>query len=290
MAINALGVTRPGAVMPRGLNYQSNLLFHLRAADCLIGHDPTESVLRALTGEAATFTRASAGGMTRDALGYLHQWGTGVPRIQMYDVDADGSYYEEPGILLEGERENGFTKSIELDDAAWTKTRATASANATDAPDRTTTADKLVEDGTASATHIFTRTTPALTDNTQQSFSLFAKDAGRSEIQIELLQKDNTVATVWFDLSAGTVGTAAGDAVGLVEKYADGWYRCMIMADSASGATPPAITVYMGSGSETSTYDGDSASGVYIWGMQFEVDKAFPSSFILTAASTVERV
>ena len=291
MTTPASGATRPGAPLPRQLNYESKTLFHLRAADVLLGHDPTESIARAITGEDPTFTRATAGGYTRDSLGYLRQWGQGVLRLQMYDIDGDG-YWEEPGILLEGARTNGFTKSIELDDVAWTKVRAScagAAIDAIDAPDRTLTADKLVEDATAASTHTVSRDTPALTDDTQQSFSAFAKAAGRSEIRIRLVQKDGTDADVWFDLSAGTVGTEAGGAIGLIEKYADDWYRCMIMADSANGGTTPSIVIRLGSGGEDDSYDGDGASGVYLWGQQFEVDAAFPSSFILTAGSTVAR-
>ena len=122
-----------------------------------------------------------------------------------------------------------------------------------------------------------------------KTFSLFAKAAGRNEIHILLAQKDGSFASVWFDLSTGTVGTAVGDAVGLIEKYADGWFRCMFMADSATGGTTPSVIIRLGSGSETQTYDGDGASGVYFWGMQFEVDAAFPSSFNITAASTTAR-
>ncbi len=292
MAIAALGTTRPGAPLPRQLNYESDLLFHLRAADLLLGHDPSEDIARSLTGEdPAAFTRASAGGYTRDSLGRLRQWGKGIPRIKMFDLDGDG-YWEEPGLLLEGARTNGFTKSIELDDGAWTKTRSSCAGggavNVTDAPDRTATADKLVEDGTAASTHFFTRNSPALTDNTQQSFSLFAKAAERTEILIQFLEQDGNVASVWFDLSAGTVGTET-DAVGLIEKYADGWYRCMIVVDSDAGGSTPAVTVFLGEGSETNSYDGDGASGAYFWGMQFEVDQPFPSSFLLTAASTTAR-
>jgi hypothetical protein len=285
------GVTRPGVVLPRQLNYESKLLFHLRAADLLLGHDPLEDVAQAITGEDPTFSRTTAGGYTRDALGFLRQWGKGVPRLKCFDLDGDG-YWEEPGVLLEGQRENGFTKSIELDDGAWGKVRSScagAAVDAIEAPDGTATADKLVEDGTASSSHTFQRNTPALTDNTQQSFSLFAKASGRSEFQIELVQKDGTGATAWFDLSAGTVGTEAGGAVGLIEKYADGWYRCMIMADSAAGGSTPVIVIRMGSGGEDLSYSGDGASGIYFWGMQFEVDAAFPSSFILTAGAAVTR-
>lgn len=286
------GVTRPGAPLPRQLNYESDLLFHLRAADLLIGYDPTENVARAITSEAATFARTSAGGYCRDALGFLQPWGQGVPRIKMFDLDSDG-YYETPGLMLEGARENAFTKSTELDDGAWTKLRATCAgageADAIEAPDGTVTADKLVEDGTAANTHGFFRNTPALTNDTQQSFSLFAKAAERSEIELILTQKDATQAIVWFDLDDGVVGTESGGAVGLIEAYADGWYRCMMMADSDAGGTAPVVSVNLGEGGETDTYDGDGASGAYFWGMQFEVDDAFPSEFIKTLAAAVTR-
>ncbi len=290
MTITAKGVTRPGAPLPRQLNYESDLLFHLRAADLLLGWDPTEDVARAITSEDPTFARTTAGGYTRDALGFLQPWGKGVPRLHMYDLDGDG-YWETPGLMLEGQRENGYTKSIELDDGAWTKIRSScggAAIDAIEAPDGTATADKLVEDGTGADSHFFTRVTPALSNDTQQSFGLFAKAAERSEIELVVFGKDAGVRSVWFDLDAGTIGTET-NAVGLIEKYADGWYRCMIMADSSNGGSTPAIQVFLGEGSENATYDGDGASGVYIWGIQFEVDAAFPSSFILTAAAAVTR-
>ena len=187
---------------------------------------------------------------------------------------------------------NSFTYSEELDNAAWTKTRCSVTTNAATAPDNLVTGDKLVEDGTAGTTHLFSRNTPALTNDTQQSFSLLAKAAERTEILIQFAQKDGTNANAWFDLAAGTAGTVAGGAVGLIEKHADSWYRCMATYDSASGGTTPTVQVFLGSGSETVSYNGDAASGVYIWGMDFEVDEAFPSPYIPTVASavTVDRV
>lgn len=235
---------------------------------------------------AQTFTRSSTGSYI-DRDGEIKLAESGLQRINMVDLGTDG-IRETPTFLLEDTRTNGFTRSEELDNAAWTKIRATVSANATTAPDGKTTADKLVEDGTASNTHVFRRNTPTLTDDTQQPWSVFAKAAGRSEIRLTLLQKDGTSAMVWFDLSAGTVGTET-DAVGLIDPLGDDWYRCMITADSANGGTTPLAQVNLGSGSETESYNGDSSSGVYFWGMQFEVDKAFPSSYIATAGSTVAR-
>lgn len=235
-----------------------------------------------------TFTRAAPPASYRDAGGEVKLAEIDALRVNMLDLDVAG-VFDLPAIGLEDTRTNGFTRSEELDNAAWTKTRATVTINATTAPDGKTTADKLVEDGTAADTHLFSRLTPALTDNTLQSFGLFAKAAGRSEIQVEIGQKDGTTASVWFNLDTGVIGTATGGAVGFIDKHADGWYRCSISADSASGATPPRIDVRMGSGGETNTYNGDSTSGVHFWGMQFEVDKSFPSSYIATLGSTVTR-
>ncbi len=234
-----------------------------------------------------TFSRASIGSYV-DANGEVKLAEIDALRIDMLDLDVAGTF-DTPALVLEGARTNAFTKSEELDDAAYTKTRATVSANAVAAPDGKTTADKLVEDGTASSTHEFKRNTPTLTDDTQQSFSVFAKAAERSEIRIELIQKDNTIANAWFDLSAGTVGTTTGGGVGLIRRYGEDWYRCTLVADSANGGTTPVIFVELGSGSETAVYNGDSSSGAYLWGMQFETDKPFPSSYRATAGSTVTR-
>lgn len=237
-----------------------------------------------------TFTRASTGTYI-DANGEVKLAEIDALRIDMVDLDGDG-IRETPAFLLEDTRTNGFTRSEELNDAAWTKTRATVSANTLTAPDGLVTADKLVEDATPSDTHHFERNTPALTDNTDQSFSLFARADERDEIRILLAQKDGTNADVWLDLSAGTVGTESGGATGIIEARgteAIPWYRCTLIADSASGGTTPKIVVQLGSGSETEVYNGDGSSGLFIWGMQFGVDKAFPSSYIATAGSTVTR-
>ena len=238
---------------------------------------------------AQTFTRASTGSYI-DRDGEVKLAESGLQRIDMVDLDGDG-IRETPAFLLEDARTNGFTYSEQLDNGVWVKTRASCSGgaiNATTAPDGNTTADKLVEDGTPSSTHVISRNTPALTNDTQQSWSVFAKAAERSEVMLRMDQKDGSQATAWFDLSAGTAGTTS-DATSQIEAYGDGWYCCTLMADSTSGGATPAAYVYLGSGSETNSYNGDGSSGVYLWGVDFEVDKASPSSYIATAGSTVAR-
>lgn len=264
------------------LYHGSAVLFSYRAGGSL---EASSSFGRVTSSSApATYADISVGG----GLGNLSTAGSNQARVHWMSTALNTGPRSLPTLLMEGTRSNDFTKSEELDDAVWTKTRATVTADATNAPDGTATADKLVEDATAAATHEFSRNTPALTDDTQQSYSLFAKAAERTEIKIVCLQKDGTSASAWFDLSAGTVGTLA-DADGLIEKYTDGWYRCILIYDSSNGGSTPSVVVRMGSGSETSSYSGDAASGIYVWGNQFEVDGAVSSSYMPTDTATTTR-
>jgi hypothetical protein len=237
---------------------------------------------RTATWEEATetHTRASDGSyIERD--GVLKSADTNVPRVEWIDTDADGTR-DTPTLLLEGARTNDFTYSEQLDNAAWTKTRTSIGAIDTiTAPDGYLTAEKLIEDSSPSTNHVLVRNTPAMTDDTDQAVSLYAKAGERTEIRVLLYDKAAVERHVWFDLSAGTVGTETS-ATGTIEDVGDGWYRCGIVANSNNGGNQPEVYTYLGSGSETVVYSGDGASGCYLWGYQFETDKPFVSSYIST--------
>ena len=182
--------------------------------------------------------------------------------------------------LLEAQRSNGWTYSEELDNAVWTKTRSSISADDLAGPDGYTTADKLVEDGTAASTHSLDRDLPALTNDTDTTITVFAAADERDEVKLEFTDKANAQKSVWFDLAAGTVGTET-NATGRIEKVSVG-YRLEMVVDSDSGATTPSLDIQMGSGSETQSYNGDGSSGLHLWGIQPEVDQLFASSYIPT--------
>lgn len=201
------------------------------------------------------------------------------------------AHYEDGdrATLLELSRTNGWTYSERIDNAAWSKTRVTVSANAATAPDGAATADKVVEDTTASATHYVTRSTPTLTDNADQPPAIFAKAAGRSWIWISTSDKGGTSRTTWVNLATGEVGTTdAGHTVRTTE-LADGWWRIEVRFNAATGASSPYYRVGLAPADNSTSYTGDGSSGVYLWGAQFETDKAFASSYIQTVASTVTR-
>ena len=88
-----------------------------------------------------TFTRSTTGSYYNSA-GVLSTAAINAPRF-----DYDPVTLESVGLLIEESRTNLLTYSEQFDNAVWTKSNASITANAIIAPDGTLTADKLVEDG-----------------------------------------------------------------------------------------------------------------------------------------------
>lgn len=160
-------------------------------------------------------------------------------------------------------------RSDEIDNASWTKTRTTVSANADTAPDGTATADRLIEDGTASNTHIafqsgITRAT-GITDLC--SYAYVRRAVGTRNFELIVGNDFTNYVRATFDLGSlatnvGNVGTAT-DGRAFIRDAGGGWYFCAVVGRMAS-ATTCAIQLGMLSGS-SSSYSGDSTSALSIW-------------------------
>lgn len=169
---------------------------------------------------------------------------------------------------------NLLTFSEQFDNAAWTKTRSSITANTTAAPDGTTTADKLVEDTTASSTH-FTRQTYTGSLITL-TFSVYAKASERTKVNLQISNIFNDAVAATFDLSTGTVSAATSSNIDYTNPSAailsvgNGWYRCSITATKGNVNTTNGCSVDLNNGS-TTIYTGDGTSGAFIWGAQLEL-------------------
>ena len=162
-------------------------------------------------------------------------------------------------------RANLLTYSEQFDNVAWGKTGSTVTANATTAPDGTTTADKLVED-TSTGQH---RVLQAITvsSGVAYAYSIYVKANTRSRISIF----DNSSASdteCIFDLSNGTVVRQGAAATAIITSVGSGWYRCTTV--STPSATTFSATARLVSTGTTSSYTGDGTSGLFIWGAQVE--------------------
>lgn len=190
----------------------------------------------------------------------------------------------------------------------WVTSEVTVGASAT-APDRTSTADKIVEsvnnsEHFLSAGFIYDGLTIEIKADmtaTRFRYSVFAKAGERTRVVISLVDSVyNSYPSVGgpgrggckavFDLAGGQVAVAA-TAFGhgftaeseSIESYGNGWYRCTIVVTVGALylAIPFIINAKVGidAGSgvapENSTYAGNGTSGLYVWRANCLPDGAF---------------
>ncbi|MBO9377660.1 hypothetical protein GG804_12860 [Sphingomonas histidinilytica] len=190
-------------------------------------------------------------------------------------IDASGKLTYAPANL--------FTSSQDAADAAWTKSNLTISADADYAPDGTLTADKLVEASTNTEHYILQA---AGTVGLMEVFSVYAKPAGRDWICLRM--GGGGSATAYFNVATGTVGLVYGTGtVATIEAAANGYYRCSVKGRRLSTA---ANSVFCASGNGTVSYNGDGASGLYVWGMQLEPISYQPSAraYLMTTTAAYQ--
>jgi hypothetical protein len=196
------------------------------------------------------------------------------------------------GLLIEEQRTNLLTHSEQFNNNAdWTKVRASITANTTVSPDGTLDGDKLVEDSSASTTHILRPTaTFSVTSGASYTFSILAKAAERTQIQLSFGTDGSafTLTQAIFTLSGSGTATANGGSPNpTITSVGNGWFRCSINAVATATTSLAVLRLFLVNGG-TDTYTGDGTSGLYIWGAQLEAG-AFPTSYIPTVASQVTR-
>jgi hypothetical protein len=231
-----------------------------------------------------TFTRATTATFT-GSNGLIQTAAIDAPRF-----DYNPTTLAPLGLLIEEQRTNLLTYSEQFDNAAWTKTRSSITADATTSPDGTVDADKLVEDTDNNSHHVGVNF--SFTSGTTYTISVYAKAAERPSLQIALTNPafGSTVIGA-FDLlnglSTGSGGTGRSQTITPIGNQ---WYRCSLTISATATATS-AVRFYIAStysAASVSSYTGDGTSGIYIWGAQLEAG-AFPTSYIPTVASQVTR-
>jgi hypothetical protein len=175
-------------------------------------------------------------------------------------------------------------RSEEFDDAAWTKTNSTITADTIVAPDGTLTGDKLVEN-TATSEHTAAQNFTFVSGTTYTK-SVYVKKAERTLVRIGAGNPLTWGAAAVFDLSSG-VATSVTAGTATIQPVGNDWYRLTVTGIAlASAAT--GVSIRLVSTGTTINYTGDGYSGIYVWGAQLE-SSGFSSSYIKTEASQVTR-
>ncbi|NDB60957.1 hypothetical protein EB001_21305 [bacterium] len=174
---------------------------------------------------------------------------------------------------------NTITYSQNLENAAWTKERATAGPNRLMAPDGTPTADKLYEDTTASNTH-----RAYIQSGTLTCYSVYAKAGERSAFALEAWNS-STAKYCYVNLATGTV-ISGSDTNATVTSVGNGWYRCSVTNVGTGSGGSTALYLMNGTTAGVLTYNGDGSSGMYFWGAQIEATTAgVPGPYLSTNGS-----
>jgi hypothetical protein len=228
---------------------------------------------------ATTATRVNSAGL-------IESMANNVPRLDYTDGTC-------PSLLVEPQRTNLLTYSEQFDNAAWTKSNTTISANAITAPDGTLTADKLVPSAVLSPYKEIWQNVSTTTGQ-PYTFSIFAKAGEYTYLQ--LIGNGTGFGSFAFnvDLSTGleTYYDSTGSTVnsrGII-NYGNGWYKVFISVNAISTSSNRIAPQVIPAGNSVRgvSWTPDGTSGLYLWGAQVEVG-SYATSYIPTTSAAVTR-
>jgi hypothetical protein len=168
----------------------------------------------------------------------------------------------EKGMWLGEARTNIATYSQAF--ASWTQVATVTDSDATTAPDGTTTADKLSDDGSTNGRH-YVRQILGPEDGNDYTTSVYAKAGTTDWIGVGLNIGGGVSHGAFFNLGDGTLGTVSAPAYAQMEDAGDGWYRCSVTEPWGGGSDR--CDVVLADSDEGSSYDASSTSYyAYVWG------------------------
>ena len=217
--------------------------------------------------------------------GYLYEVPADQPALEYY---SDGTFR---GALVEPQSINLCKQSEDIG-TIWAKSNdTTVTTNAANAPDGTSTADKLGDDGATGTGNVWVSQAITVSVNTKYTASVFLKSDGLS---FALLQADGydgiAQANQFFGLSgAGSTGTGTNLDDSRIEAYPNGWYRCSITWTQGAADTSFTFRVWVANSISSLTVDLDGTSSIFVWGTQVE-ESPIATSYIPTTTGAVTRL
>ena len=222
-----------------------------------------------------TFTRSGNTATRVNSSGFIEGINADLPRFDFNPITLACK-----GLLIEESRINLclYSDDLQSSTGVWGLTSCTSTANDVDGPDGTLSAEKLT------ATGSFPRLAQTITlaDNTNYTMSIFVKKGDAYVFSLFATNKANTTTQTFFDVDAGTVTSGTGT----ITPYKNGFYRCTMTFNSASGGTTPVLRFVNNAQGVTGGWSGSNY--LYAYGGQFEAG-AFATSYIPTTSAALTR-
>lgn len=226
--------------------------------------------LKPTNGDADLATVRNSLASRRDSSGNIVSVAQDIPRPNTrYGYSCPRQLFEFAGTT------NSLLRSEEVDNASWTKTNCTITANATTGPDGTSTADAMFETVT-SGQHRIEQAIVKTSSTTAWSFSFYIKANGRDWIYVSMRNGSNIINR-WFNITTGTRGSTSSSGAspytnvsGSILDAGNGWYQVeMTGTPNSTLAMTVLIATSTGNG-VTTDFAGDTSKGYYVWGLQLE--------------------
>ena len=229
-----------------------------------------------------TFTRDSIGTYVGEN-GLVKYASNNVPRF-----DHNPTTGESLGLLIEESRSNSWTYSQPTSAASFGSS-ATKTFNAATAPNGKTEAFRITHNGSSGNSNW--RATRSITFGANSMvLSVWAKgDGGNNYFTWSFQNLGGAIVRAGFKLEGdgetSIITNGNGGHTLKIEKYPDGWYRCIIIGNTQSSGGTTQFLYTVSSYSESHSVSGGS---VLLWGFQLEAG-SFATSYIPTSGSTVTR-
>lgn len=233
----------------------------------------------AVSATGLTFTRsytANAATVQTGAMTVVLDIPVNTPRI--------GNAGYGRGLCFEPPRTNQAQYANQQSTSPWGQVGLTLAADNAVAPDGTTTAERLLEDGTNNV-HTTTQNTLSVSGTQPYTVSNWLKINTRQWAGIRFSSSTGNAITVDLSNKAVTAGEGGGLTSGRVEGTANDWIHAIFTATPPAGATS-SQTYLNGSSGAYSAYVGSSS--IWAWGFQVEAG-SYPTELIVTAGATLAR-
>ena len=190
-----------------------------------------------------------------------------------------------PSLLLEKQSTNLCLYSEQFDNAAWTKTDGTVTANQAISPDGTQNADKCVGNNGVVTMDMRTASAFSITSGSVYTWSLYVKKAGYRYCQMTAWTADDPITI--YDLDNGVVVSELGPShTSTITSFGNGWYRITITRTASDSIGWLRFSPLANS---TASSAQNGTDGFYIWGAQVEAS-SYVTSYIVSTSSSATRV
>ncbi len=183
-------------------------------------------------------------------------------------VCLDGEVWDTPGTWGEVLAENLLINSEEFDLA--TPTGATVAADALADPFAISMRADILSEDAANSTHALLLSTPTYVAGATYTFSVYAKAIAGSANWLVLATYPGAQGA-WFNLNAGTVGTAISCSAA-ISAVGGGWYRCSITFPWVAG--PEQLSVFSANADASIVFAGRNNQRFALWGAQLSETSA----------------